>query len=74
MTDILENKISTTIPPELTARLKKIAKATGLKVPLLVRAALERQLPDIERNGITFPPIHRDDAKATAAAGEEGGR
>ena len=52
----LETKITAPIPTALDERLERIAQATGLKKSLLIRAALERQLPEIERNGITFPP------------------
>lgn len=52
------NKITSPIPTELDVQLERIAKATGLKKSLLIRVALERQLPEIERNGITFPPTH----------------
>ena len=71
MSALLESKLNTPISAELNARLEKIAKATGLKVPLLVRGALERQLPDIEKNGITFPPARRDNAETSAAVGKE---
>ena len=54
----LETKITSPIPKALDERLERISKATGLKKSLLIRAALERQLPEIERNGITFPAIH----------------
>ena len=61
-------KVNSPIPAELDARLDRIAAATGLKKALLIRAALERQLPDIEKNGITFPPlIQRDKPEASAA-------
>ena len=55
MASILETKITAPIPTDLDERLERIAAATGLKKALLIRAALERQIPDIERNGITFP-------------------
>ena len=66
----LLTKITAPIPTVLDARLERIAKATGLKKSLLIRAALERQLPDIEENGITFPATHAlsDQTGVTAAA------
>ncbi len=59
MSATLEIKITAPIPTALDERLERIAKATGLKKSLLIRAALERQLPEIERNGITFPATNK---------------
>lgn len=64
----LDTKITTPIPVALDERLDRISKATGLKKSLLIRAALERQLPEIERNGITFPPTNGPTDKPEAAA------
>ena len=63
-------KITSPIPTELDVQLERIAKATGLKKSLLIRAALERQLPEIERNGITFPATNKliDQPEAAAMA------
>ena len=71
MNATLETKVTTPLPVDLDAQLERIAKATGLKKSLLIRAALERQLPEIERNGITFPATHKlaDQPEAAAAAG-----
>ena len=69
MNAALETKVTTPLPVDLDAKLERIAKATGLKKSLLIRAALERQLPDIEQNGITFPPTDKADASAAAVKG-----
>ena len=68
MAATLETKITAPIPTELDDRLERIAAATGLKKSLLIRAALERQLPEIERNGITFPATGAQPDKPKAVA------
>ena len=69
-------KITSPLPTDLDDQLERIAKATGLKKSLLIRVALERQLPEIERNGITFPATNKitEQPEVAYVAGAGGGK